>query len=635
MCGICGFVRFDKGLTEEDSQTVRKMSQKLVHRGPDSQGTLLLENVALGFTRLSIIGLENGMQPLFNEDESLLLVCNGEIFNYVELRESLKARGHRFKTDTDVEVILHLYEEKGVSFLNELNGQFAFALYDKKKRQLFCARDQMGIIPFFYTFTKNTFVFGSEIKAILDHPLVIPEVNMTGLDQVFTFAGLVSPTTMFKDIHSLENGHYLLVKEPGHITKNEYWDLPHPINEKKPESYYLQRLEELIDKSIRLRLRADVPSGLYVSGGLDSSIIAAKVNRLVPDIRKEMFSIDFKDVQYSESSFQKIIAKECNANLNQKMFSYDEISDRLKASVYYSECPIKETYNTASLSLSEAVRSLGLKVILSGEGADEFFAGYVGYRFDKMRKMNLIQNPASREERELRLKLWGDEAFFYERNYLDFNKVKRKLYSKRANGAFDEFNCLNNALINKDKIAGRDILNTRAYIDYKIRLVDHLVSDHGDRMAMANSVEVRYPFLDKDLVEFSTQIPSELKLHDLTEKFILRKIGEEVVPRSILDREKFHFVAPGSPYLLQKKIPYIQDVLSYDLIKKQGYFDPDEVEKLKKSYSQEGYQVNAPYESDLLITIITFGMFLENFMSPSQSYATENNIKQERQLLQE
>ncbi|MEO1515851.1 MAG: asparagine synthase (glutamine-hydrolyzing) [Bacteroidota bacterium] len=619
MCGICGFIRHDKRVSEEDRQTVREMNNTLIHRGPDAQDVMTFDNVALGFTRLSIIGLNNGMQPIYNEDESLVLICNGEVFNYIELKEKLISRGHVFRTHSDVEVILHLYEDHGTDFINQLNGQFAFALYDKHKKQLFCARDQLGIIPFFYTYANNAFVFGSEVKAILQHPEVTKEIDVVGLDQIFTFAGLISPRTMFKDINSLENGHYLIVEDNGRITKTEYWDLvypegPRPMNG-KPESHYVEQLEELFERSVELRLRSDVPVGLYVSGGLDSSIIAMKVNQLTPHQRKEAFSIDFVDSQHSESNYQKIVAREINAKLNQKMFLYEDITSRLRESVYHSECPIKETYNTASMSLSEDVRANNIKVILSGEGADEFFAGYVGYRFDKMREMNLIDNSGTAEERALRQKLWGDENFFYERNFLEFDQVKRGLYSKALNDSYEQVNCLNHQLINKERVKNRDILNKRAYIDYKIRLVDHLVSDHGDRMAMANSVEVRYPFLDKDLIEYSAKLPSDLKLNEFTEKYILREMGKKYVPKDVIEREKFHFIAPGSPYLVQRDNEYIKDLLSHERIKRQGFFNPDKIEELHKTYSQEGFTVNAPYESDLLITVITFGMLQDVFFN--------------------
>jgi asparagine synthase (glutamine-hydrolysing) len=342
-------------------------------------------------------------------------------------------------------------------------------------------------------------------------------------------------------------------------------------------------------------------------------MITMKVNELEEGIRKEAFSIDFIDSQLSESVFQNLVANKSNSRLNQKVFFYDDISERLQKSIYHSECPIKETYNTASLSLSAAVREKGIKVILSGEGADELFAGYVGYRFDQMRAIGLIENPSTVYEDELRNKIWGDQAFFYERNYHDFNAIKKRLYSADQNEVFHQFDCLSHPVVNKDRLANRSILHKRAYLDFKLRLVDHLVSDHGDRMALANSVEVRYPFLDKNFVEFSTQVPSALKLQDFTEKYILKKMARRFVPEAVVDREKFGFVAPGSPYLLQKNIEYINDILSYDLIKKQGYFDPKEIERLKTIYSKEGFSINAPFEDDLLITVITFGILLDTF----------------------
>lgn len=619
MCGICGFIRFDKRVTMEDATTVRTMNDKLIHRGPDAQDALLFENVALGFSRLSIIGLGNGMQPIWNEDESIVLICNGEIFNYLELRKELKVRGHLFKTESDVEVIVHLYEEYGTGFLNMLNGQFAFTLYDKKKGGLFCARDHMGICPFFYTKVGQTFVFASEIKAILQHPEVSREIDFVGLDQIFTFAGLISPRTMFKNIHSLENGHFLLINDRGDIGKVEYWDLVYPEGEShsngKSDEYYIDRLEEFFERSIRLRLRADVPSGTYLSGGLDSSMIAMKVHKLHPDIQNNAFSIDFAESEISETPYQILAAKESNSNLHRKTFLFKDISERLRQAIYHCECPVKETYNTASLALSESTREKGIKVILSGEGSDELFAGYVGYRFDKMREMKLINNPCSALEEAIRTKVWGDKSMFYESDFTSLERLKRSLYSTELNGAFNEVNCLNHFVIRQDRICGRDILSRRSYLDFKIRLVDHLVSDHGDRMALANSVEVRYPFLDKDLVEFSREVPAELKLNGLTEKYIVKKVASRFVPKAIIDREKFGFVAPGSPYLLQNNIEYINDLLSYSLIKRQGYFNPDTIESLKATYSQDGFVLNIPFESDLLITVLTFGILLDVFFN--------------------
>lgn len=620
MCGICGFVKFGRSASGEDESIIRRMNSKLLHRGPDAQDTLTFDNVAMGFSRLSIIGLGNGMQPISNEDDSLALICNGEIFNYIELRDELRSKGHTFKTETDVEVIVHLYEEHGESFLNRMNGQFAFALYDKKRKQLFCARDQMGIVPFYYTTAQDSFIFASEIKAILEHPAVERAVDLVGLDQVLTFPGLISPRTMFKNIRSLENGHYLVVDRNGHMENREYWDLVYPEKgvagaDGKSEEYYMDRLEELFEKSIKLRLRTDVPYGVYLSGGLDSSMITMKINQLFPQIRNEAFSIDFAEANISETLYQVLIAKKSNSNLNKKTFFFKDISERLVQTIYHCECPLKETYNTASFSLSASTRAKGIKVILSGEGSDELLAGYVGYRFDKLRALNVVQNATTRLEDSLRERIWGDQSFFYENNFLDLEGVKRSLYSGEVNAVFEEVNCLNHKVVNKDRLHNRDILSKRSYIDYKVRLVDHLVSDHGDRMALANSVEVRYPFLDKDFVEFSTQIPPELKLKDFTEKYILKKMAGRFVPKTVIGREKFGFVAPGSPYLLQNNIEYINDILSYDRIKQQGYFNPDRVEELKNIYKQDGFSLNVPFESDQLIVVLTFGILLDQFFS--------------------
>lgn len=600
------------------------MSEKLYHRGPDGSNHFCDGNIALGFTRLSIIDLAGGMQPLTNEDDSLILVCNGEIFNYIELRQELETKGHVFKTKTDVEVLLHLYEEHGTDFLNMLNGQFAFVIYDFKKRQLFGARDHFGVIPFFYTIVDGLFIFASEIKAILEHPQVKREVDLVGLDQVFSFPGMIAPRTMFKNIRSLENGHYILAQGPDNIRDVEYWDLVYPtegeIQYNNNEAYYREKLRELITQSVRLRLRSDVPVGFYISGGLDSSITSAVANQLTPDVRRYSFSIDFVEKEISESKFQRVMADYVKSIHHEKLFLFTDISERLPKTIYHSECALKESYNTASLALSEAVHANDIKVILTGEGSDEIFAGYVGYRFDRMRQMQKKETtPESALEDELRNKLWGDPDFFYEKNQYSFRQTKREIYSGLVNERYEEVDCLNHFVIKKERLKDRDLVHRRSYLDLKLRMVDHLISDHGDRMAMGNSVEARYPFLDKELVEFVKIIPPELKLKDFEEKYILKEMARDLVPKEIVNREKFGFVAPGSPYLLKRNIEYINDLLSYDRIKSQGYFNPDTVERLKKEYNREGFTLNVPFDSDMLIIVLTFGIFLEQFGMPELS----------------
>lgn len=617
MCGISGIFDLKKE-RRANVEIVNKMINKLAHRGPDAIDQYCDGNIALGFSRLSIIDLQGGMQPIFNEDKSIILVCNGEIFNYIELRQDLIEKGHRFISNTDIEVIVHLYEEKGFNFLNDLNGQFALALYDLKKQQLFCARDQCGIAPLFYTIVNDFFIFGSEIKAILEHPDVEREVDLVGLDQIFSFPGIISPRTMFKNIRSLENGHYLVVENKNTMRDVEYWDLVYPeigqADYSKDENYYIEKLDELITDAVRLRLRSDVPVGLYLSGGLDSSIIAAKTKELSPSIQRDTFSIGFKMKDINELKYQKIMHKDINSIHNEKLFLESDIINALPKVIYHSEMPLKETYNTASLALSQMVKEKNIKVILSGEGADELFAGYVGYRFDKLRQFNKQQDIVGENVKErIQNKLWGEEPFFYEKDLLSIRKEKRELYSEAVNENFEQVDCLNYYVIKKERICNRDIIHKRSYVDFKLRMCDHLVSDHGDRMTFANSVEGRYPFLDKNLIEFVRTIPPNLKLKDFQEKYILREMARKYIPNEIIKREKFSFVAPGSSYLLKRNMDYINDMLSYERINKQGYFNPDKIEQLKKQYLSEGFKLNLPFDSDLLITILTFNIFLEQF----------------------
>lgn len=620
MCGIVGYIDL-RNERRIDKSLLVKMTNQLIHRGPDSTGYFMSDNVALGFRRLSIIDLEGGDQPIFNEDSSVTLICNGEIYNYIELRESLEQKGHTFRTRSDVEVLAHLYEEEGTDFLDKLNGQFAFAIYDSKEKRVLLARDQFGINPLYFTVVDGLFIFASEIKAILEHPAVPREVDLTGLDQIFSFPGLVSPRTMFKGIQSLKSGHLISVKQ-GDIQVREYWDLDYPQAADavydKPESYYIEHLSELLTQSVRYRLQADVPVGFYLSGGLDSSLIAALIHKVSPDKQRRSFSIGFNEKDMNESNFQRCMTEYIESSLHEIIFDWQEIAEKFAKMIYHCECPVKETYNTCSMALSAAAREAGFPVILTGEGADELFAGYVGYRLDPIRSGSARSYDLETIlEDELRQKLWGAANIFYEREHYAFRQMKNALYSDEANHLFPEFDCLNFELVNKKRLAGRHFVHQRSYLDVKLRLSDHLISDHGDRMALANAVEARYPFLDRNLVEFSTQVPPDLKLNGFTGKYILKKVAKGLVPQVIIDREKFGFHAAGSPSLLQQNIEWVNDLLSYEQIKRQGYFNPDVIENLKAQYSQDGFKLNLPFEDDFLMIVLSFGVFLQTFNLPN------------------
>lgn len=619
MCGLAGYIDLrNEGRVVE--RVVRQMTAAIIHRGPDASGFVITPNAGIGFRRLSIIDLQTGNQPLANEDESLVLTCNGEIYNYPALRDELLQKGHKFRTKTDVEVLLHQYEEEGPAFLNRVNGQFACAIYSHKDRSLFLARDQFGICPLYYAVVDGLLIYASEIKAILEHPLVPREVDLTGLDQVLSLPGTISPRTMFQGIRSLPPGNYLEARNEN-VKVTEYWDLDYPIlheaDRDEPEEYYAETLRNLLEQSVRYRLQADVPVGFFLSGGLDSSLIAAMIRRVSPGTQRHSFSICFSDERICESKYQRLMSHSVNSIHHEIEFDEGDIAERLGDVVYHSESPLKETYNTASLALSKKTRESGVTVVLNGEGSDELFAGYVGYRFDKHRGAARTRDLDTVFGDELREKLWGDRTLCYEKDEYAFREVKCMLYAESLSERLDEFECANFPVINTDRVRGRHPVHKRSYLDFKLRLAGHLIADHGDRMAMANSIEARYPFLDIDLVEFCRKIPPDLKLKGFTEKSILKKAAEDLIPPAIIQREKFGFVAPGTPALLQQGIEWVCDALSYDHIKKMGYFNPDTVEMLRAKYSQPGFRINPALEDDLLIVVLTFGLMQDSFKLPA------------------
>lgn len=620
MCGFAGYIDL-RGERPADARLLERMAGRLVHRGPDSDGHFADGPAGLAFRRLSIIDLAGGDQPLYSEDGSLVMVCNGEIYNYRELRAELEEKGHRFSTETDVEVLVHLYEEVGPRLLDRLNGQFAFAVYDRRRRELFLARDHFGICPLYYAVADGVLLFGSEVKALLAHPLAPREVDLTALDQALSFPGIVSPRTIFRGVESLPAGHCLTAGD-GDVRVAEYWDLDYPregeADYERPESYYVERLGELLARSVGRRLQADVPVGFYLSGGLDSSLVAALIREASPAQTRHSFSIDFADREISESAYQRLMARHVGSEHHEIVFDWSEIAGRLPRMVEHCETPVKESFNTCSLALSEAARRAGVKVVLAGEGADELFAGYMGYRFDQsgMRGARGDELEAALED-EIRERLWGSRDIFYEVDQHPLREVKQALYSADVAERLADFECVNFPPVNRERLRGRHFIHQRSYLDFKLRLADHLLGEHGDRMVMANSVEGRYPFLDIELVEFARAVPPHLKLNGFSEKYLVKRVAEGRVPERIVRREKFGFRAPGSPYLLNQRIGWIEDSLSSERVRRQGYFNPDTVERLKARYTRPGFTLNPHTESDLLMLVLTFNLLLELFELPS------------------
>lgn len=613
---------FNRKLNENEMASLNRMNKLLFHRGPDECDSYLSERACFGFCYLKTIGLSNGLQPIISEDSRYVLVCDGVIFNYLDLKTELIEMGHHFRTDSNAEVILHLYEESGLQLLDKISGQFSFSLYDSLEHKLIVARDHFGITPLFYSLINGVFVFASEIKAILEYPGADRTVDLVGLDQCFSLPGIVSPRTIFKSISSVKPGHYITVDQSG-ISEVEYWDISYPKDQAinyHDESYYLEKIRDLLNQSIRRRMISDVPVGAYLSGGLDSSLISKLANGMHKGLHS-VYSMTFRDKFFDEEAFQEIMRKDIDIQGHSYLFDLEDVYKNMSRVIWHSETPLKESYNTTSIILSNLVRGNGVKVVLTGEGADELFAGYPSYKFDYFRYESGSNMECSIKESEYRNKLWGRADFLYEKNYTEFDEIKKSIFSRDITENYNEINFVNFGLVNKKRLQGIHPLHVRSYIDFKVRVADHLISDHGDRMLMANSVEGRYPFLDKDLVEFVTRIPPNLKLNNYEEKYILKKLSDKVLPGAIINREKFGFSAPGSPQLLQNKSEWVQDYLSYNKIKKDGYFNPDTIEELRIRYSTRGFLLNIPYEEDLLMPVITFGILKEMFNIPNYNDA--------------
>jgi asparagine synthase (glutamine-hydrolysing) len=620
MCGIAGVFSPRRGV-RIDPALLQTMARGVAHRGPDDRGSFVDEGVGFAFCRLSIIDLATGNQPHSNEDGTITSVCNGEIYNFRELRRELESKGHRFRTRCDVEVIVHLYEEHGADFVRRLNGQFAFALYDARDHALVLARDQAGIAPLFHAHCGEELLFASEIKALLQHPAMRRKVDLRGLDQILTFPGLVSPTTMFEGIRALAPGWILRADRDG-VSTSEYWDLVYPERcdaiDGGLAAGQMEWLEELLFGAVRRRLQADVPVGIYLSGGLDSSLIGAISRSISQTDPFHSFSVTFSDAEIDERHYQRLIAGYLGSVHHEIEFTPASVISRLHQAVACAETPLKESYNTCSLALSALVRENDHKVVLTGEGADELFAGYVGYRLDAagVRGGGADDGLERMLEDEGRERLWGDPAFFYERDYVAFAEAKAAIYSEAVAAQLSSFECTRESPIDIGKIRNRHPLHQRSYVDFKLRLADHLLADHADRVSYANAVEARYPFLDLDLIDFVRTLPPGLLMQDATEKFPLRVLAGKHLPPAVATREKFGFVAPGSPYLLTQNVDWIEELLSPERIRRENYFNPDTVERLRRRAVDGTMHINTTFDTDLLMLVLTFGIFLETFRLP-------------------
>lgn len=640
MCGIAGI--FDpKGGSEISENTMERMISLIEHRGPDEFGIYIDKNVGFGHARLSIIDLETGQQPMSNEDGSVWITFNGEIFNYLELKESLIDKGHVFSTSSDTEVIVHLYEDHGVECLKFLNGQFAFAIWDKRKKEIFAARDRLGIRPLFYTKHGGRIYFASEIKSIFACEEIIREIDPVALDEIFTLWHTVPPRTTFKGINELSPGHFIVIDRHGELNTRRYWDIefPEKVDDIDIEEAS-ENLKELLIDSTRLRLRADVPVGAYLSGGLDSSIITALIRNFTSS-ELQTFSVAFKDSIYDESFYQKEMAGALGTKHNEIRVSYDDIALCFPDVIWHTEKPILRTAPAPLYMLSKYVRDNGLKVVLTGEGADEVAGGYDIFKETKIR-LFWSRFPDSKYRPLLLKKLYPylpafqgqsktyRESFFNE----GITNTSDNFFSHRPRWGTTSKTKLFFSDLLKEKLSGSVIENSilgiipndfscwhpmakAQYLETKGLLPGYILSSQGDRVAMANSVEGRFPFLDHRVAEFLARVPFHFKIKCLNEKYILKKFMKQHLPKNIVKRAKQPYMAPDSKSFFSdgKSLDYVEYLLSESQINKYGYFNSKAVKFLEKKCKKGGavgFRDNMAL-TGILSTQILHQRFIKNF----------------------
>lgn len=652
MCGIAGIVRTESGPPVEET-ALRRMLASLRHRGPDEFGLYLDEEAALGNARLSIIDLSGGCQPIANEDESLWIVFNGEIFNYVELRPELEARGHKFTTHSDTEVILHLYEEFGPEGLARMNGQWAIAIWDQRKRELLLARDRLGVRPLFYAQRNGAIYFGSEIKALLNGLGSGGTLNPADLLDVFTYWAPRRGRSVFAGISELPPGHYATLRE-GKFSIRSYWSMGFDIpgkNSRKSEAQYLEEFHDLLVDAAKIRLRADVPVGAYLSGGLDSSVIAAVIRNYTSN-QLNTFSIAFSDENFDESEHQRRMAEHLGTTHQVVEATHADIGHVFPEVIWHTETPLLRTAPAPMFLLSKLVRSTGFKVVLTGEGADEFLGGYDIFKEAQVRRF-WARQPDSQLRPALLQRLYPDifksaqtshaflTAFFGEGlNEVDAPEYSHALRWRNNRRTWRFFNedilRVGTATPREqiqpllpEKFSQWGGLERAQFLEITTFLSQYLLSSQGDRMGMANSIEGRYPFLDFRLVEFCNRLPSRLKLRGLREKHLLRRLAERWLPPEIWQRRKRPYRAPiHRSFFNAHQASYVREVLSPEAIKRTGWFKPAAVAQLvaKLDHGKPLGETDDMALAGILSTQLLHTQFVSDFRTASPS-AGPHHIK--------
>jgi len=605
MCGICGQVVFDERVAP-DSGIVKNMLTAMHHRGPDDEGIYVSPTAVLGHKRLSIIDLSRGAQPIANETNTVWIVFNGEIYNYKDLRRDLAGRGHTFRTDTDTEVIVHLYEEYGEECLQKLQGMFAFAIWDDRRRKLFLARDRVGIKPVYYSCNGKRLIFASEIKALTADPSLRREVDPDGIDLFLTFNYMPGEKTLLRNVFKLNAGHYL-VAENGKISIQQYWDLA--FETPPPEDGLARKtaeLAELLRQTVRDHMISDVPVGVLLSGGVDSTALLSFAHDHSAT-QVDTFTVGFDDRTVTdERPFARIAAKTFAANHHEMSISAQDFLEFLPQYVWHMEEPVCEPPAVALYYVSR-LASQRVKVLLSGEGGDEAFAGYQNYRnvmwlerakragWPVTRALAFLLARAGRWGRSQRARKYSDlmkaplSAHYFSRTWSPLNRFSRLTGDSGSKPGSRVPSPASASLIKSlfEKVADQSPLNQMLYVDSKTWLPDDLLVK-ADKMTMANSVELRVPFLDHKVLEFAARLPESAKIRGLTTKRILKRAFEGRIPQAILNRPKTGFPVPYESWFRGELRAPLWDLLQDRKTRERGYFEPSRVDMLLNDSTRNG-----------------------------------------------
>ena len=601
MCGIAGFVKLGRNVSA-DPAVVRQMCDVIRHRGPDDQGIHTDGGVGMGMRRLSIVDLTTGHQPISNEDGFVVLVFNGEIYNHQTLRAELIARGHVYRTQSDTEAIVHAYEEYGHDCVKHLRGMFAFALWDARKKCLFLARDRLGIKPLYYRAAPDLFLFASEIKALLSYPGIRPEFNRSVLPEYLAFGYISSEETFYDGVRKLMPGHWLELSEGGEVNIEQYWDLPLSANEDlHKESYYVHKYRELLEEAVNSHLMSDVPLGVFLSGGVDSSAVAA----LMTKIRREpieTFSVGYAEQTYSELPYARMVSRHLRSIHQEVLVGEKDFFAALPKLVWHEDEPIAWPSSVALYFVARLARER-VTVVLTGEGSDETLAGYTRYAFTlkngrldrlyrallpKMIRQQVRSSIASSTfigaalRRKLEHTFLGKDgedwtAFYFDNFFSAFSgRDQTALLTEEVSRERAAAYC--NLLNYWEQASARPMLERLLYVDIKTYLVELLMKQ--DNMSMAASIESRVPFLDHALVEFATHIPETIQVRGLSGKTVLKKAVGDLLPHEILYRPKLGFPTPWSGWLKGSRLDDIERMLLESRSMDRGFFRRSAVKQL-------------------------------------------------------